>query len=354
MQKELKIFTMATVAGDMYKDRYDKANKRRKEAWKDLKANYVPGSAKFKEFKAKIEPEFQAEIKKAREEVQEEFDREFNDLRETEIARVKAVTPGCEKMMDTLGRLANIPISVDEFGYLVEQYGNHSYWVDRQLISLSVKNGIQECEVRPDITTKLGILEELKNNLYTYFDKYNGEIAYDTAVLVSDAAIQRLEKRYTNNYCGISLNARESGKRIVTEALNKLDSMERSIYLANALRTSDPDLQEGILYEICKNHENIKENASMRLSGVSSAIENYKKAEYEGAIRAERTIEKIRNEPKKYMQETIIYQNLEDKHFLKAVRESGDSELKKAVKYQQEVKEAGEAKERRDAEAAQQ
>jgi hypothetical protein len=272
-------------------------------------------------------------------------------LRETEIARVKTISSGSEKMMDILGRLANIPISVDEFGYLVEQYGNHNYWVDRQLISLSVKNGIQECAVAPDITTKLGILDELKNNLYAYFEKYNGEPAYNTAVLVSDATIQRLEKQYTNNYCGISLNARETGKRIVVEGLNKLDSLEKSMYLANALRTSTPDVQEGILYEICKNHESIKENPNMRLSGVSSAIENFKKAEYEGMRRAERTIDRIQNEPKKYEQDTIIYQNLGDRHFLKAVRESGNDELKKAVKYQQEVTAAGEAKEKREAEA---
>lgn len=351
MQKELQIFSMASVAGDMYKSRYDKANEKRKAAWKDLKANFVPGSARFKEFKATIEPEFKAAIQKAREEVQTEFDREFEELRETEIARVKTISPGSEKMMDILGRLVNIPISVDEFGYLVEQYGNHNYWVDRQLISLSVKNGIQECAVAPDITTKLGILDELKNNLYTYFEKYNGEVAYNTAVLVSDAAIQRLEKQYTNNYSGISLNAREAGKRIVVEGLNKLDSLEKSMYLANALRTSTPDVQEGILYEICKNHESIKENPNMRLSGVSSAIENFKKAEYEGMRRAERTIDRIQNEPKKYEQDTIIYQNLEDRHFLKAVRESGNDELKKAVRHQQEVKAAGEAKEKREAEA---
>lgn len=48
MQKELQIFSMASVAGDMYKSRYDKANEKRKAARKDLKANFLPGSARFK------------------------------------------------------------------------------------------------------------------------------------------------------------------------------------------------------------------------------------------------------------------------------------------------------------------
>lgn len=349
MQKELKIFSMAKVAADMYREKYNRADKKRKEAWKDLNANYVPGSAKFLEYKSSIEPEFQTEIKKAKEEILSEFDGELEDLMEYEIARVKTVSPGSEKTMDILGRLCNMPISVDEFNYLVEQYGNHNYWVDRQLTSISIKNGIQECAVHPDITTKTGILDELKNNLHSYMDKYRNNHSYNTEVLVAESTIQKMEKQYTNNYSGITLNPREAGKRIVTEALNKLDAMERSMYLANSLRTSSPDTQEGILYELCKNHDDIIENPVMRLSGVSAAMESYRNEEYEGMRRAEKTIEKIRSEESEWNRDCIIFSNLEDRYFLEAVKKSDDEELKKAVKYQQEVKEAGEENEKREA-----
>lgn len=348
MQKELKIFAMAKVASDMYKEKYNKADKKRKEARRDLNSNYIPGSAKFKEYKATIEPEFKAEVEKAREEILTEFEREFDELRETEIARVKTITQGSEKNMDILDRLSNIPISADEFYFLVEQYGNRNYWTDRQLMSLGTKNGIQECGVSPDITTKLGLLDQLKENLCSFIDKYRNNNSYETEVLVADATLQRLEKQYTNNYSGIRLDAREAGKRIVTEALNKLDAMERSMYLANSIRTSSPDMQEGILYELCENHSDIIGNPVMRLSGVSAAMESYKKAEYEGVKRAEKTIEKVRGEKSEWNRDCIIFSNLEDKYFLEAVEKSDDEELKKAVKHQKEVKEAGEEKEKRE------
>lgn len=351
MQKELQIFSTAIVGKDYYKSKYDEANKRRKQAWKDLRANFVPGSAMFKETKSEIEPEFQAAIQKAREEVQENFEREYTDLREASIAKVKVLTAASKEKLDALNRLAEIPMSVDEFNFLVEEYGNRNYWVDRRLVCLGAKNGIQECAVSPDITTKLGTLDELKSNLYEYLDKYNGEVNYSTEVLLSDAAVQKLERRYTNNYSGVNLNAKEAGKRIVTEALNKLDSMEKSVYLANALRTSDPDVRDGILYEICKNHEGITQVPTMMLTGVSAAVENYRKEEFEGMRRAEKVIEAIRNEPKEYERHTIIYQNLEDKYFLEMVSKSGDSKLKEDVKYTRELKAAGEAKEQREADA---
>ena len=349
MQKELKLFSIAKVMADMYKSRYDKADKKRKEAWNDLNRNFVKGSPKFQEYKKRIEPEFQEEIGKAKAELFSDFEKEFNELREHEIARVKVITPGAKEMIDVLGRLQNIPISVDEFNFLVEQYGNHSYWTDRHLANLGVKNGIQECNVAPDITTRLGVLDELKSNLESYFEKYNGDFVYGAEVLVADSTLQRLEKQYTNNYAGISLNAAETAKRIVTDALNKLDSMESSMYLANSLRTSSPKVKESILYELCKNHDRIAEIPCMRLAGVSSAMENFKESEYKGICKAEKTIERIKGESRKYEQETIVYQNLGDRHFIDAVAQSGDNDLKEMVKHMREVKEVADEKERREA-----
>ena len=349
MHYELNIFAAARVTANEYKKAYDKADGERKAAWKDLNANYVPGSPKFKEYRDSIEPEFQEKIKSARSRITAEFDREYEKLRDAEIARVKAISSGTEQTMQLLGRLDNIPISADEFGYLVEQYGNHSYWVDRQLISLSTKNGIQECSVSPDITTKLGILDELKSSLYSYMDKYKNEISYSTDVLMADATIQKLEKRFTNNYAGIALSPREAGKRIAVESLNKADALARSMYLANALKTSISDVQEGILYELVKNHEEITEIPNMRLAGISAAMEQFRETDYKGICRAEETIEKINNETQNYERRAMVYNNLDDKYFMDIVGKSGSDELRGLVREMREVRKAGEEKDKREA-----
>lgn len=349
MQKQLQIFTLARICADTYKRKYNKADKERKDAWNDLNRNFLKGSPKFIKYRDSIEPEFQSKIQKAREELTAEFETEYEELRKIEIDRVKSIGSGSEKIMDVLGRLENIPISVDEFSYLIEQYGNHGYWTDRYLASIGQKNGMQECDIQPDITTKLSVLKELKSNLYGYFDKYKNDNSYSSDVLVADVTFQRLEKRYTNNYAGISLNGKESGKRIALEGLNKTDELERSMYLANALNTATPEVQEGILLELVKNHSEIADNSNIRLAGISKAMENFKETEYKGMCKAEQVIKKIKGESREYEQKTIIYNNLEDKHFIDAVAQSEDDNLKKLVKHMREVKKAGEEKEQREA-----
>lgn len=349
MQKQLQIFTLARICADTYKRKYNKADKERKDAWNDLNRNFLKGSPKFIKYRDSIEPEFQSKIQKAREELTAEFETEYEELRKIEIDRVKSIGSGSEKIMDVLGRLENIPISVDEFSYLIEQYGNHGYWTDRYLASIGQKNGMQECDIQPDITTKLSVLKELKSNLYGYFDKYKNDNSYSSDVLVADVTFQRLEKRYTNNYAGISLNGKESGKRIALEGLNKTDELERSMYLANALNTATPEVQEGILLELVKNHSEIADNPNIRLAGISKAMENFKETEYKGMCKAEQVIKKIKGESREYEQKTIIYNNLEDKHFIDAVAQSEDDNLKKLVKHMREVKKAGEEKEQREA-----
>lgn len=121
------------------------------------------------------------------------------------------------------------------------------------------------------------------------------------------------------------------------------------MYLANSLRTSSPKVKESILYELCKNHDRIAEIPCMRLAGVSSVMENFKESEYKGICKAEKTIERIKGESRKYEQETIVYQNLEDRHFIDAVAQSGDNDLKEMVKHMREVKEVADEKERREA-----
>ena len=201
MQKQLQIFALARVCADTYEKEYNKADKKRKEAWNDLNRNFVKGSPKFIEYRDSIEPTFQEKIKKTREKVIAEFEAEFEDLRKTEIEKVKIINSGSEKMMDILGRLENIPISVDEFNYLAEQYGNHGYWVDRYLSSIGKKNGMQEIEIQPDITTKLSVLEELKSNLYGFFDKYKNDNSYSSDVLVAEER----KKQFERDFLGMSL-----------------------------------------------------------------------------------------------------------------------------------------------------
>lgn len=353
MKKEdLIIFATAKITMDNYKRRYDKAKKRKKQRFNDLNANYRPGSPMFVQERDKIEPEYKAEIENARDKCR----RDFTEVLENTIAKERAaatVTGGSvNNVLETLKCLETIPVSVDEYTALVDTLGGKLYWIDRYFEKIAEKNGIRDTGVQPSLTVKLQVLNRLEADVTEFLNDYNGE---DKSFIVtnSDVHIFKMEDEYTNGYSHVSMSGREQAKRMVTEALRRGDSMERACYLSNMIRTSKPDLQQELLMELSERDSSALSDPTMNLVGISTVIENFRKTEYAGRKKAEKTIEQIKGENLKHNRETIAFQNLENRYFMDAVKRSDDKDLKALVSEMQEVKKAGEEKEKREAAAAQ-
>ena len=91
-KKELEIFTMAKITMDTYQARYEKAKERREKRFRNLNANYKPGSPLFLEERNKITPDFEAEIAKARNDLMMEFEDSLMKLRAVETAKVAVIS----------------------------------------------------------------------------------------------------------------------------------------------------------------------------------------------------------------------------------------------------------------------
>lgn len=52
IKTELEIFTMAKMVMDTYKTKFEKAKKKREERFRNLNANYKPGTGKADGFKS--------------------------------------------------------------------------------------------------------------------------------------------------------------------------------------------------------------------------------------------------------------------------------------------------------------
>lgn len=349
---DLVIFATARVTMDSFKQRYDNAKQKKKKRFDDLNANYKPGSPMFVQERDKITPEFEKEIESARDKCR----REFTEILETTIAKERAaatVTGGSvNNILETLKCLETIPVSVDEYTALVDTLGGKLYWIDRYFEKIAEKNGIRDTGVQPSLTVKLQVLNRLEADVTEFLNDYNGE---DKSFIVtnSDGHIFKMEDEYTNGYSHVNMSGREQAKRMVTEALRKGDSMERACYLSNMIRTSEPDLQHELLTELSERDNSALSDPTMNLVGISAVIEDFRKTEYAGIKKAEKIIEKIKSADTQYEKDTIAYQNLENRHFVETVKKSDDKELKALVKEMQEVKAAGEAKEKREAKAAQ-
>lgn len=341
MKKEYEVFSTAKVCMDCYKSKYDKAKAKKKQSFDNLNKNFVPGSPMFVQERDKIVPTYEKEVEGARDEALKVFEDALEKAIACERGHAMAISTETTRLMSVLDCLKDSPVSVDEYNALVEAHGNKSYWVDRFFEKIAEKNSIYETGVQPSLTAKLEILNELAANTRDCLNNYNGE---DKTFLVtsSDKYIFGLEEKYTNGYSGVRMSDRETAKRLVDKALNKGDSMERSCTLANTLRTSKPDMQHEILSLLAEGEHPALSDPTMNLTGVKEIVDRFRKENLQDIKAADVAMKKVKNPKSRQERLGAIYDNLDNRHFVKAlekyIADTKDSELKDSYENAWEVK----------------
>ena len=342
IKTELDIFNMARVVMDTYKGRYEKAKKKREERFRNLNANYKPGSPLFLEERNKITPDFEAEIAKARNDLMSEFEDSLMKLRAVETAKVAAISNETKNMMSVLDCLKDRTVSLDEYTVLAQHYGGKTYWVDRFLETLADKCGIMDSMVQPGLGTKLEILKTLEQNVREYIDGYDGENKC-FPVTSSDKYIYKMEESYTNGYSGVRLDSREQAKRMISKALNEGSSLDRSFVLANMLRTSTPDIQDEMLSILAEKDPAALHDPTMQFTGVKNVVDRFIKTDGELVKAASVAMEKADNAKSHQERIGILWDNFDNRHLRKKIEEriaaTNDEELADSYENMKEIKE---------------
>lgn len=338
---QLEVFGAAKVAMDMYKNRYDKAKAKKEQRFKDLNTNYKPGSPMFVQGRDKIVPEFNSEVDKARHELLGEFSDVLSKTIAREKAEVTVIGGSTKEILNTLSHIENMTMSLDEYNTLVGSFGNKFYWIDRMLEHLAERNGIKQTGLQPPLTTKLQILNRLEKDVQEYISEYDGA-EKEFIVTSSDSYIYGLEKQYTNGYSGVGMNRKEKAKRMISEAFRKGDSMERACVLSNMLRTSEPEMQEELLTELAERDYAALSDATMSFIGIQDVVESFKKKDSADIKAADKAVENVNNAKSHQERISVIYDNLDNRHFRKAIENmiaaTNDKELKESYENMQELK----------------
>lgn len=345
IKTELDIFNMAKVVMDTYKGRFDRAKKRREERFKNLNANYKPRSPLFVKERNRITPEFQEEIEKARHDLMAEFEEELMRLKAVETAQVATISSETKSMMAVLDCLKDRTVSLDEYTVLTQHYGG-AYWVDRFFETLADKCGITDSMVQPSLSIKMKILQILEQNVREYIDEYDGEKKLFITTS-SDKYIYMLEEQYTNGYSDVRLNNREQAKRMISKALSKGTSMDRSIVLANMLRTSTPDMQDEILSLLAEKDPTALHDPVMELVGIQNVVDRFIKTDGELVKAAGVAMAKADNAKSHQERIGILWDNFDNRHLRKKIEEriaaTKDEELADSYQNMREIKKEQEA-----------
>jgi len=341
MKKEYEVFSISKVCMDSYKSRYDKAKAKKKQAFDNLNKNFVPGSPMFVKERDKITPEYEKEVEAARDEVLIAFE----DALERTIARERGhamvISSSTKDILSVLECIEHNTISIDEYQALVEGFGNRSYWIDRKLENIASRSLIYKTGVQPTLSVKLEILNELAENTRQFLNEYDGE-KKTFLVTSSDKYIFGLEEKYTNGYSGVHITDKETAKRLVDKALNKGDSMERSVTLANMLRTSKPDMQYEILSLLAEGEHPALSDPTMNLTGVKDVVDRFRKENLRDIKAADVAMKKMDGAKSHQDCMGIICDNLDNRHFRKQLEEkiaaTNNDKLKDSYETALEVK----------------
>ena len=129
-------------------------------------------------------------------------------------------------MLEEVKLFESIPLTADEFGALLNNYGNKNYYVDRVLESLAETNGIttnglttllEPLSLEPDLNTKLSILRDLRGQAEHILENF-GTVNEDTLARTGalfPTVLQRAEKLYTNGLYEDTLNSKQIALRVV-------------------------------------------------------------------------------------------------------------------------------------------
>lgn len=195
--------------------------------------------------------------------------------------------------------------------------------------------------VQPPLSVKLEILQTLEQNVREYINGYDGEKKLFITTS-SDKYIYMLEEQYTNGYSGVRLNNREQAKRMISKALSKGTSMDRSIVLANMLRTSTPDMQDEILSLLAEKDPAALHDPVMELVGIQNIVDRFIETDGELVKSAGTAMGKVKGAKSHQERIGMIYDNLDNRHFRKMMEEkisaAKDKELKESYENMQELK----------------
>ena len=138
------------------------------------------------------------------------------------------------------------------------------------------------------------------------------------------------------------MSDRETAKRMVDKVLNKGDSLERSVALANTLRTSKPDMQYEILSLLTEGEHPVLSDPTMRFTGVKDVVDRFRKENLRDIKAADSAMKKMDGAKSHQDCMGIIWDNLGNRYFRKQLEEkiaaTNDEKLKDSYETALEVK----------------
>lgn len=280
-----------TVARDSYKNNYDSFKKAYDVEVKQVKQDFRAGTARYNEELEKARFAFDDNVERLRKEAKDITTKQFDELRESELAKVRKIDTDA---MQKLSAVSNLPLSAAELSVLQNRYAPRSeYWATRMIADMAEKNGLKPSQFLQTATldTKLNVLQQLEGQLDKLLAEYNGEVKYDTLVLLHDEILMRAERVYNNGFAFSDMEDSQVARRLFLQIKGK-SVAEQAIALQNIMNNTTPEIKRALFCEM-ENNAGIIEDGALRWAGLADEFESYQKKEHKDYTAARKAIDKV-------------------------------------------------------------
>lgn len=319
------VIDILTVARDNFKSKYGVAKKQYEEAVKSIKHDFKAGTPRYTEELENAKKRFDGIVEKESQEVKSFAKNNIDELRESEMLKVRMIDTNA---MEKLSAVANLPLTASEISILQNRFApNGEYWATRMIADMAEKNGLKPSQFLHSATldTKLNVLQQLEEQVDNLTKEYNGEVRYQTEVLLADAVLARAERIYTNGYLDSNMEDEQIARRAFVQLKGK-SVAEQGIGLQNILNNTTEETKRALFFEIANNTSGIMiEESALRWSGYADEFEAYQKNEHSEYKQAKNALNQIVVADSKEAVEAVALSMSENAYFSKMLENAGNS-----------------------------
>jgi len=251
----------------------------KKQALKDLKANYVQGGSEYTKRQREIDKTYTTALVNAKKKATEQGQGEINDLKEYELTKIGRM-PSDGNTMQTLKALSNVPLSQAELQVLAGQTKSN-YWTEKLLHKLAEDNGVEPGSIglSNSVDDRLSVLDQLSDQLNDMVENFNPS-GHDLTPEQRKARFLWLNDDILGNAIDM-FNGDSSGTQGLSKADIALIRMERANgiskahFIEQALRSARGDSERNnILYRLATN-ESISDEVA-EAAGIGDIINEWR------------------------------------------------------------------------------
>lgn len=273
----------------------------KKQALKDLKANYLQGGQEYVKRQREIDKAYTTALVSAKKRATEQGQGEINDLKEYELTKIGRM-PSDGNTMQTLKALSNVPLSQAELQVLAEQTKGN-YWQQKILHKLAEDNGIEPESIglSNGIDSRLNVLDELSDQLNDMIENFNPS-GHDLTpeqrkarfLLLNDDILNNAISMFNGDSSGTQQGLSRAEKAYIR--IHAADGYSKAGLIEQSMRSikKESDRNE-LLYKLAMDTAITDDVADM--SGIGAELQEWrtggKSQRYEDAVKLSQDIDRL-------------------------------------------------------------